>query len=381
MPLKIKKENRAYNTNISSGPVSYNMLIDPANEGLIFPHVSLRFSDLFSSLVKKLRYIFHTPDEYDFCFIPVSGTGAIEILMLNALQPGDKILILSNGYFGERLFKIAEAIGLKPYGLKNPWDSLIIKDHIIDFIQSKEFAAVKAVFMVHLETSTGLLNNIETIGKELKKTNTLFLVDAVSSAGSHDINVESSGIDGLVTVTYKGFRSPGGVSIMGISKKYYNNLIKKNECEKVKSYFFDLERNIYFSRKNRTATTIAVNSLIILNKALEKLVYPDPKKRYREFRETAHVLREKLASIGFRCYCEDGLSHTVTAFYLPGTVTLSSSEFKKILETKYGIYISGGLGKLENSIIRIASYEKFSLQQINNIKEVFLEVLEENSKK
>ena len=254
--------------NLSPGPVDFRRFISIESEGLMMPHWSIAFAELHETVAKNLRLLLEIPDQGEIAFTATSGTGTLEILLLNVLKQDERILVLANGFFGERLSRMTNALGFKPYTLGMVWDSPIDVSQVLDMISSKEFQGTKAVVVVHLETSTGILNDIATIGQALKDSEALYLVDAVSSVGPHLIEMNKWGIDGLVTVAYKGLLSPPGLSIIALSKKYYEVLSKHS----IQSYYFDLKKIIELSRKHTTVSTVPVNAMIVLDRVLKYMV-------------------------------------------------------------------------------------------------------------
>lgn len=346
--------------NLSPGPVDFRRFIDVEQEGLMMPHGSLLFAELYQRVTENLRVLLDVPPRGETGFITASGTGGIELLLLSALQPGDRVLIVANGFFGQRLAKMAKILGLNPSTIEAAWDRPFEVSHILETIHSKEFEGTRAVAVVHLETSTGLLNNLAPIGQALLASNVLFLVDGISSVGTHPVSMSSWGIDGLVTVTYKGLLSPPGLSILALSRKYCEAM----ENNAIQSYYFDLKKIIELSHKHTTATTIPVNALLTLDRVLLYILLEE-QQHYERCRAFAQTLRQELAYLGLDIYGRAGHSHSITALKLPDAPLFCDARLE--LEKTYGIFVGSGLGQLLGKVIRIAHYGNLNTNDISTI--------------
>jgi len=361
--------------NLSPGPTNYKHFLDIEEEGLIIPHGSRAFAELYSRTIGNLRILLNVPDQAEIVLITTSGTGGIEALLLNALEPGDRILVLSNGYFGERLARMAKTLGFDPYVIESEWDRPIEIEHILEVIHSEEFRGTKAVAIVHLETSTGLLNDIETLGRALKTSGVLYLVDAVSSVGPHLVEMDAWGIDGLATVTYKGLLSPPGLSILVLSEKYCREM----RSRPTRSFYFDLKKIIEFSQHSTTAMTVPINSLLTLDRVLNHILSQDKAQYCGECSLIARSVRRELIQIGYCIYGREGHSSGITALKLDGI--FGNLDARVELEKRYHVFVGSGLGKLQGKVIRIGHYGTLTHKEVHAVTALFCSILEQQGRK
>lgn len=312
----------------------------------------------------------NVPSGGEVVFIPSSGTGGVEALLLNALKPGDKILVLANGYFGERLTRIATKMGFDPYTIESAWEYPINTSQVLRILDSKTCQGIKAVVAVHLETSTGLLNDIASIGKVIQTSKILFLVDAVSSVGPHPIDMKDWGIDGLVTVSYKGLFSPPGLSILALSERYCTQM-KNNDAHR--SYCFDLRKIMEYARECKTTTTLPTNALLILENVLDHIIAQGQHSYSEQCQSFARTLRHELTQIGYHIYGRSGHSHAVTTLSIPAR--LAGFNVRDELENRYGMFVGAGLGSLYGKVIRIGHYGNHSIEEIPAITGTFRSIV------
>lgn len=334
--------------NMAPGPADFSHLIDPANEGQLFPHWSGSCKAIYEGLRDKLRTLLGTANPV--LLMMTSGTGAIEALLTNALSVGDKVLVLSNGFFGDKLFRMALSLGLDPIKLHFDWERPIDVKKAKALISSDEGRYTKAVLMVHLETSTGILNELAPIGQFLGDSDTLFLVDAISSVGTSAIETDRWNVDGLAFVSYKGLRSPPGLSMVTISEKYSLGMEK---CDRP-NYSLSLKKALERSNLLMTASTAPVNSMILLERQVERILDRGLQNHYADCRMQAIAMRDALSQVGLEVFGREGVGNCITTTWVPQEIR--HLDLVTILETDFQLYVGIGLGKLHGSTIRFAHY-------------------------
>ena len=334
--------------NMSPGPSDFSHLVDPVDEGRMFPHWSVSFRSLYGNLVEKLRIVLGTANPV----LPLmtSGTGAIEALLVNALSIGDRVLVLSNGFFGDRLHRMALSLGLDSIRLAFDWEYPIDPERALLLIRSNLNRNVRAVLMVHLETSTGILNQLAPIGQFLRDSDVLFLVDAVASVGTSAIEMDQWAIDGLAFVSYKGLRSPPGLSMVAISENYMSQMRKRG----ISSYSLNLTKALQHYKQLATPSTAPVNSMVLLHRQLEKMLAYGLQNHYTRCREQAAAVRDAVRKLGLEVFGREGLGNCITTVQLPPVA--QHIDIVRILETRFHLYVGIGLGKLHGSTFRLAHY-------------------------
>ena len=334
--------------NMAPGPTDFSHLVDPNAMGEVFPHFSEAFKTLFDKLGDKLKELLGTSNPV--LFAATSGTGGIEALLTNMLSVGDKVLILSNGFFGDRLLEMAQTLGLNALKLDFDWERPIDPGTAKTLVLSNLGNGVKAVLMVHLESSTGIINDLSQIGEALRDTNVAFLVDAVGSVATCPIEIDEWNVDGLACTSYKGLRSPAGVSIIVTSDKYR---VEMNKCDRP-NYSLSLKKILEQAKGSMTLSTAPVSAMLLLDNQLEALFAYGLEKYYEDCKAQANAMREALSNTGFQVFGSEGLGSSITATLVPQQ--LRHVDLAAILEAEFSLYVGPGLGKLHDSTIRFAHY-------------------------
>lgn len=349
--------------NLAPAPVDCSMFQTMTGSGFMIPKWSVAFEKLYLHVCENLRLLMNIQAEPELFFLACPGTGGYEALLRNCLQEGDEILVLSNGYFGERMSMISKILGLVPHTLSFDWDKPLPVKDIIERISS-EFYRIKALSMVHLETSTGIINDLCTLGTALQKSDVLFLVDAVSSVGPHQVDFKNWGIDGLITVPNKGLLSPPGVCIITLSKKFCDQM----NSVKTNSYFFDFGKIIRQAHHHTAATTIAIPSIEYLDNVVSMMLSQGLETYTTHCKDVADALRKGLIDDGHSLFGKEGLSNAITTINLPRQC--DSKNYIRSLETQFALFVGEGMGKLKDKTLRIAHYGNFAMADVSILMDI-----------
>lgn len=199
-------------------------------------HVSNAFADILKQTLADLTQIFKTRNSL---ILPLAGTGTLgsEVALANVLEPNDKVLAISNGYFADRLADVATTLGAKVDRLQVSWGSVADPNEVAKRLSSGNY---KALLAVHVDTSTGASNPIEKLAKAARARNVLFIVDAVCSLGGIDIQLDAWGIDVCFTGSQKALAVPPGLTIIAFGPE----ALKAREQRKapIGTYYGDLKR-------------------------------------------------------------------------------------------------------------------------------------------
>jgi aspartate aminotransferase-like enzyme len=176
-------------------------------------HRSEEFAKLHGEIVEKAKLVFQTAN--DLFVLTTSGTGGMETAIANTVAPGDRVLALVTGNFGERFAKIASAYGGVVTKIETPWGTTFDMDQVIQVFEKE--GPFKVVLATHNETSTGVTNDIAALGNYLANTEALLLVDAVSSMGAMDIRTDEWHVDIIVTGSQKALMLPPGLALVSMA--------------------------------------------------------------------------------------------------------------------------------------------------------------------
>ncbi len=311
----------------------------------IIGHRTEDFARMHEQIVKKIQKVFQTKN--DVFVITNTGTGALEMAVANTVSPGDKVLALITGNFGERFSKIAGAYGGNVievnFGYGNDVDLNVVKEKLA------EHPDAKIVLATQNETSTGVRNDIEGIGALVAKTSALLLVDGVSGVGGIEIKVDEWGVDMLCTASQKAFMLPPGLAIVSVSDKAWE-VSKKNQSPR---FYFSLPAFKKVYDKWNTAYTPAVSLFYGLNAALDMMLEEGMNNVYGRHAVLAGATRAAVKALGLKLLAEDHCaSNVLTAVW--GPEGIGADELRKIIKKNYGVTFAGGQGPIKGKAFRIA---------------------------
>ena len=305
----------------------------------------IKIMDEIKALLQK---IMKTKNRFTF---PVSGTGSagMEACLVNLLEKEDKVLTLVNGIFGQRMADISQRIGARVDTLEFEWGTPVNLDAVRKKLSDNKYKLVAAV---HAETSTGVRNPVPEIGKLVRESGALFLVDAVTSLGGIPVNVDDWNIDALYSGTQKCLSCPPGLSPVTFSERALNVIL--NRVTKVPNWYLDLSMIIkYWEGKKRVYHhTAPVNMLYALYQALMLIFDEGLANVFERHRKVHEMLVNGLNRLGLEMLVDKPYRlPMLNAVKIPEKV--DDEWFRGELRNRYKIEIGGGLGPLNGKIWRI----------------------------
>ena len=332
------------NTLLTPGPtqVPHEALLAMARP--IIHHRTAEFIDIFTRVIEGMKYIFKTKgDVLAFCS---SGTGAMEASVTNTLSAGDTMLVVRGGKFGERFTEIGEAYGINVVNLDIEWGNRATPAQIEKVL--KDNPKIKAVFITQCETSTGVLTDIEAIGKVTAKTDAILVVDAISSLGACEMKVDEWKVDICVVGSQKALMIPPGVAFTTVSEKAWK-LVEKSKCPK---YYYSYTKAKKAMETGDMPFTSPVSLIIALDESIKLIRAEGIDNVIKRHEIMARALKAAMTALGLELYAKYP-ADTVTAVKVPAGV--DGNKLIKLLASKYGITIAGGQDELKGKIFRIAT--------------------------
>lgn len=308
-------------------------------------HRGREFAALIQRVAARLKDFFLTSN--DVLILSASGTGGMESAVVNTLSPGDKVLAVSIGSFGERFAAIAETFGAKVTMLPYEWGQAARPDDIRKAID--EDPGIRAVLVTHNETSTGVTNPLEEIARVVKELDKLLLVDAVSSLGAIPLDMDGWSLDAVVTGSQKGWMVPPGLAFVALSERGW----KAYETAKMPRFYLDLGKHRDSLPKGQTPWTPTISVFFGLDLALERMDVEGLERIFARHARMGGMVRDGVKAMGLKLFCEDErfASDTVTAVKCPEGVEVSA--LRNLMEDEFGVVLAGGQGKLSGKIFRI----------------------------
>jgi len=321
-------------------------------------HRGEEFGRIVESVTAKLKLTFQT--QGDVFVLTSSGTGGLETAVVNTLSPGDEVLSISNGAFGERFADIAEKYGAAVVRLSFEWGKPV-DIHAVEKAL-KAHPDVKAVLATHNETSTGMTNDIGEVSAAVKKFDKLLLVDAISSMGCIDLPTDSWNCDLVVTASQKGWMVPPGLAMVSVSQRAWQAYARA----KMPRYYWDLGEARDFLQKRQTPWTPAISIFYALNVTLDLMLNEGLANIFARHTRVGEAAREGVKSLGLSLFADERYaSNTVTAVNVPDRI--DAQKLTRMLREDHDVIIAGGQEKLSGKIFRIGH---LGLVHENDIKSV-----------
>ena len=307
-------------------------------------HRTPEFSQLFAETREGLRRLFQT--KQDVLMLAASGTGAMEAAVVNLLGPGDRVIVVNGGKFGERWKKLCETWGIGVEEVKVEWGRAVEPEAVAAALERVPNAA--AVFVQASETSTTAVHPVEAIGKLTRSRDTLLVVDGITAVGVYDVPMDRWGVDVLVTGSQKALMLPPGLGFIALSERAW----KKAEGRRFPAFYFDLARERKNQSDNTTAYTPAVSLVIGLHEVLRMLEAEGLENVFARHAALAEATRDAVQALGLRLLAPAAPSPAATGFYLPEGI--EGGKLAKYLRDRMGITFAGGQDHLKGKVLRIA---------------------------
>jgi serine---pyruvate transaminase len=310
----------------------------------IIHHRAPDFLPVLDSAKKGLQWLYQTRN--DVLILCSTGTGGMVGSVNNFLSPGDDALVVNGGKFGERWTKICQAYGMKVEEVVVEWGHAV-KPEAVEAALKKN-PKLKAVFVQANETSTGVYHDIKSLAAVVKKTDALFVVDAISALVAHDLRTDEWGIDVMIGGSQKGVMLPPGLAFVSVSDKAW----KAADSAKSPKFYFNFKKERENLAKNQTLFTSAVTLIIGLNSCIKMLQDEGLENVLARHEKLARATRAGAAALGLKLFPKESPSNALTAVEAPAGV--DGQAIYKDLRVKYGITGAGGQDKLKGKIFRIA---------------------------
>lgn len=332
---------KTYNFNPGPTPVPDHITQKMAEP--ILSHRSSEFSNLLDQISQNLKYVFQTRN--DVITLTASGSGAMETAVVNLLNSGDRVLAIRSGKFGGRWVELCEVYGMDVIVVDVEWGQAVDPDIIREALADN--GPFKAVLATHSETSTGVLHDIESIGKITHEMGCFLVVDAISSLGANELRTDDWHIDMVVSGSQKGLMIPPGLSFISVSEQAWSEI----KLNKTPSYYLNLMRAKESYDKNLTPYTPAVSLIMGLAEALEDIKRIGLENIFQHHERLAQITRAGVKYIGLELFAKQP-SNVLSSVEIPGQI--DGNKLLKTIRTDCGVTIANGMGVYKDKICRIS---------------------------
>lgn len=328
---------------LSPGPTPVPNEVALAMSETMIHHRTPQFNHIFDQARQGLKKLFGTKN--DVLILASSGTGAMEASVANLFSPGDKVLVINGGKFGERWLNIANAFGLSPVELEVEWGQAVKVDTVEK--QMKAHPDLKGVMIQASETSTTVLHPVKEIAK-LTKNGPLFLVDGVTAVGVVSIPLDEWGLDVLVTGSQKAMMLPPGLGFIALSDRAW----ERTKHAKLPRFYFDLNLERKNQQKGSGAFTPAVSLIFGARASLEMMQREGLDRVYARHARMSRATRAAATALGLKLLAPDSPSPAATGVYLPDGI--DADQVLDYLRDHMNITLAEGQDQLKGKVIRIA---------------------------
>jgi serine---pyruvate transaminase len=319
----------------------------------IIHHRGSDFKPIYERSLTRLREVFRT--DQDVLLFGAAGTGAMESAVANLCSPGERVLVVSAGHFGERWRSIASAYGAEVEALEYEWGEVPSAEDVAARLQ--ELGGAKAAFITHSETSTGVVCDLQSLAAAVSEQGALSVVDAVSSLGAVPLETDGWGLDVVVSGSQKALMTPPGLAMTSVSERAWAG---RGEAPR---FYFDWERTQKGQAALNAPFTPPVSLVAGLDVALGILLDQGLDAVFERHVRLGRACREGAKAMGLELFSpDDDRSAVVTAIRAPDGI--DATELVRSLRDRFGITIANGQGVLKGKIFRIGHIGYFDVFDI-----------------
>jgi aspartate aminotransferase-like enzyme len=309
----------------------------------IIHHRSSDFREIFERCLDRLRQVYRTRG--DVLIYTASGTGGMESTVANLTRPGERVVVVSAGHFGERWTAMAHAFGCEVDELGYEWGESPVPDDLSQRL--RELGGAKVVFVTHSETSTGVVADVQELATAAKEAGSLVVVDAVSSLGAVPLETDAWGLDAVVSGSQKALMTPPGLATVSVSADAWAAVDPGGA-----RYYFDWTQTRERQDEFDPAFTPAVSIIVGLDVALGLLLERGLEDAYERHVRLGRACRAGAKAMGLELFSPDeDRSAVVTAINAPDGI--DSGELVQTLRDRHGIVLAPGQGPLKGKVFRI----------------------------
>ncbi|HUV34905.1 MAG TPA: alanine--glyoxylate aminotransferase family protein [Candidatus Desulfaltia sp.] len=312
----------------------------------ILSHVSSEFVDGYAEALSLQKQLFMT--EGTPFMLSGSGTLGMEAAIANLMEKGDKVLCVENGYFGEKWEEVVETHGGVADRLRFEWGDPVNLKMLEEKLSSNEY---KLFTVEHVDTSTGIANPIDKIGKLAKNTEALYVVDSVCGLGGMPLKMDQWNIDFCLTGSQKALGAPPGISLFCINQKAWDVVEKRKTMPT--DYYVNLKKwKPIMDNPRGYFATPAVGLVLGMLEALKMIFEEGLEARWARHKKFSEAFQAGVKGLGWGSFPAKGYeAHTLTVPKVPEGV--DDAKMRGLMFQKYGVVIAGGLGKLGGKTVRV----------------------------
>jgi len=315
------------------------------------PHYGDAWCGKYFEVVDKVKRVFRTRG--DLFILAATCSAAMELAVSHAVEPGEKILICNNGFFGDRFTEIAEHFGADVVTARVEYGKAVTEEDVRSALESHP--DIRAVAVVHNESSTTVETELSGITAAARERDVLTIVDCVSSMGALDIPTDELGIDFCISGSQKCFAAPAGLAFISVSDRAWERV--RSRKQPLHAWYLNLNvlekyRDDWTDWHPQGPNTAPVSLYMALDQALDEILDEGLKARSERHTRARDAFRAAMRAMGLKLYVEDAVaSRTLTAICLPEGI--DGAALRENILRRHRILLAGGLGATKNTVIRV----------------------------
>ena len=330
---------------LAPGPTPVPETINLEMAAPMVHHRTPQFSKIFGEAAEDAKYLFQT--KQDVIILASTGTGGMESCITNLFSPGDKVLVVNGGKFGERWGKISESYGLEPVYVNVEWGQAVDANKVKEILDKDK--DIRAILVQASETSTAVAHPIEALSKLTRdRDDILLVVDGITGVGVFPLPMDEWGIDAVVTGSQKALQLPPGLALVALSEKAW----KFADQSKCPHFYFDLKKERKNLADKTSAYTPAVSLVIGLRAVLKSLKEEGMENIHKRHNRLARATRAATQALGLKMVAPDAPADSLTGVFLPDGI--DGGKFVKSLRDDFGVTMAGGQDQWKGKVVRIA---------------------------
>ncbi|MDH5761752.1 MAG: alanine--glyoxylate aminotransferase family protein [Nitrospinota bacterium] len=330
---------------LAPGPTPVPETINLEMAAPMVHHRTPQFSKIFGEAAEGAKYLFQT--KQDVLILASTGTGGMEGCITNLFSPGDKVLVVNGGKFGERWGKISETYGVVPVWINVEWGQAVDVNEVKAVLDKDK--DIRAILVQASETSTGVAHPIEELSKLTRdRDDILLVVDGITGVGVFPLPMDDWGIDAIVTGSQKALELPPGLALVALSEKAW----KFADQSKCPHFYFDFKKERKNLKDQTSAYTPAVSLVIGLRAVLKNIKEEGLDNVHKRHNRLARATRAAAKAMGLQMIAPDAPADSLTGVFVPDGI--DGGKIVKSLRDDFGVTMAGGQDQWKGKIIRIA---------------------------
>ncbi len=335
----------------------------PVHPRIIHSLAQPTVSHVSPTMVQELKEALVMLKQIVFCergeaiIVAGAGTLAMEMALLNTVKQGERFLVLSQGYFGQRMSDIGQCFGIDSDILQSPWGEVVAPEQLEEQLAGRDYTAVVST---HVDTATGACAPVKAYADVLKDSGCLYLIDGVCATGGIEERMTDWGVDVILTAAQKCFGTPPGLAVLVFSEAA---MAKRQSMTSIPAYYSDVLRWLPIMKDpTKYFSTPCVNEIRAFTEACRIMLEEGMEERFLRHRKIAEAFRSALHALGFRSFTQDDcLAETLSVMsYPPG---VEDAAFRSTLADN-GVIVAGGLGEVAGRVFRMGHMGNLSFSQV-----------------